>query len=310
MTSVHTLRWTRILALLLAVLTAVPAFAASRDRTPPTTPTNLRVTAVSPTSVTFAWNASSDNSGSFFYVLFSGSTAVSNASMTATTLTHTNLTPGTTYTFRLRARDQALNWSGFSNTVTVTTLPANTPVAAPVLSASVGPTHISLSWTAPANAAPPIRYWIYRDGVQIAAAHQTTSITFYVQPGTSHTYTVRARDGRNIFSDHSNAVSVTTPQPDPNDHTPPSAPTNLSEMHWGGDAEFHVSWSESTDNVSNQDFIRYEVYVNGVFSDVLVGTGARSINFGTIGAMNTVEVIAIDEAGNESPPATLTFLLN
>jgi chitodextrinase len=232
---------------------------------------------------------------------------VANAGQTATTLTLTGLNPNTTYTFRIRARDQSMNWSGYSNAVTAKTLPANTAPAAPVLSAtSFGPTHISLSWTTPANAAPPLRYWIYRDGVQIIAAHQTNSITFYlVAPGTTHTYTVQVRSGT-VFSAHSNAVTVTTPQPDPNDHTPPSTPTNLGESHFG-DAEFWLSWTESTDNVTQQDFIRYDVYVNGELSDIQVGSGARSINYGNFGESNTVEVIAVDEAGNESAPATLTF---
>jgi chitinase len=229
--------------------------------------------------------------------------------MTATTYTWTGLSPNTTYTFRIRARDLSMNWSGYSNPATATTLPANTPPDAPVLSApSVGPTHISLSWTTPANGAPPFRYWIYRDGVQIIAAHQTNSITFYlVAPDTTHTYTVQVRSG-GMFSGHSNAVTVTTPQPDPNDHTPPSTPTNLGENDFG-DAEFWLSWTESTDNVTPQDFIRYDVYVNGELSDIQVGTGAQSINYGNFGEFNTVEVIAVDEAGNESAPATLTFFL-
>jgi chitodextrinase len=299
----------RVLTVLLVLLASATALAASRDRTLPTTPTNFRVTAVSPTSVSFAWNPSTDNSGSFFYVLSANTGQLANTSMTATTYTWTGLNPGTTYTFRIRARDQAMNWSGFSNSVTAKTLPANTAPAAPVLSApSVGPTHISLSWTTPANAAPPFRYWIYRDGVAIVTWHQTNSITFYVTPGTSHTYTVQARTGTGVFSAQSNAVTVTTPQPDPNDHTPPSVPTNLGENDVG-DAEFWLSWTESTDNVTPQDFIRYDVFVNGALSDVQVGTGAQSINYGNFGQSNTVEVIAVDESGNKSAPATLTFVL-
>ncbi|MGE0480024.1 MAG: fibronectin type III domain-containing protein [Phycisphaerae bacterium] len=302
--------WTSTIALLASLITCSTAWAAPRDRTPPTTPTNLHVTAVSPTSVSLAWSPSSDDSGSFFYVLYANNAVVANASMTATTTTLTGLNPSTAYTFLIRARDQALNWSGYSNAVTATTLPADTPPDAPMLSvASVGPTHISLAWTAPANGAPPFRYWIYRDGEQILAWHQTNAITFYlVEPGKTHTYTVQVRSGTGQFSAHSNAVTVTTPKPDPNDHTPPSTPTNLSEMHFG-DAEFWLSWTESTDNVTPQDFIRYDVYVNGELTDILVGTGARSINYGNFGEFNTVKVIAVDEAGNKSEPATLTFLL-
>jgi hypothetical protein len=260
--------------------------------------------------VTFSWNASTDNSGSFFYVLSSNTGQLANTSMTATTYTWTGLNSGTSYTFRIRARDQLMNWSGYSNSVTAKTLPANTAPASPVLTApSVGPTHISLSWTTPANAAPPFRYWIYRDGVAIVTWHQTNSINFYdVAPGTTHTYTVQARTGTGVFSAQSNAVSVTTPQPDANDHTPPSTPMALGENDFG-DAEFWLSWTESTDSVTPQDFIRYDVYVNRELSDVQFGMGAQSINYGHFGESNTVEVIAVDEAGNESAPATLTFIL-
>jgi hypothetical protein len=298
------------LAVLLSLAASPAALAGSRDRTPPTTPGNFRVTAVSPTSVSFAWNPSTDNSGSFFYVLSTSTGQLANTSMTATTYTWTGLNPSTTYKFRIRARDQSMNWSGYSNEVTATTLAANTQPDAPVLTApSVGPTHISLSWTTPANGSPPFRYWIYRDGVEIVAAHQTNSITFYlVAPGTTHTYTVRVRAAGNLFSAHSNAVTVTTPQPDANDHAPPSTPMHLGENDFG-DAEFWLSWAESTDNVTPQDFIRYDVYVNGELSDIQVGSGAQSVNYGNFGETNTVEVIAVDEAGNKSPPATLTFEL-
>lgn len=304
--------WTSLMAMIVAIVGSSTSWAARapRDRTPPTTPTNLRVTAVSSTSVSLAWNPSSDNSGSFFYVLSSNTGELASASMVDTTYTWTGLNPGTTYSFRIRARDHALNWSGFSNTVTATTLPANTPVSPPVLSASAGPTHIALTWTVPPNAAPPVRYWIYRDGVEIMTWVPQASQTFYLlTPGTTHTYTVRARAGTGQFSDHSNPVTVTTPPADPNDDTPPSTPTNLSQSSFG-DGEFWLSWTDSTDDVTPREFIRYNVYVNGMLSDIVVGSGARSINYGNLGEANVVEVFAVDEAGNESDPATLTFLLN
>src|SRR5688500_11750998 len=49
---------------LAVVLLAQPVSAAGkRDNTPPSTPTNVRVVAVTEDSITFAWNASTDNSG-------------------------------------------------------------------------------------------------------------------------------------------------------------------------------------------------------------------------------------------------------
>jgi hypothetical protein len=63
-------------ALHYALATEKAYLAARRDRTPPTTPANFRVTEVSPTSVSIAWNASSDNSGSFVYVLSTNTVTV------------------------------------------------------------------------------------------------------------------------------------------------------------------------------------------------------------------------------------------
>ena len=144
-------------ALLLALLLSAVALGAPKDKTPPTTPTNLQVTAVSPTSVSLSWGPSTDNSGSFFYVLEANNVIVANASMSATTTTLTGLNSATNYTFKIRARDQAMNWSGYSNPATAKTLAANTPPTPPVLSASsVGPTHVSLSWTAPAERRPAL----------------------------------------------------------------------------------------------------------------------------------------------------------
>jgi hypothetical protein len=51
--------------LLIVAFGASTAGAARRDRTPPTTPTNLRITATTDTTISLAWNASTDNSGNF-----------------------------------------------------------------------------------------------------------------------------------------------------------------------------------------------------------------------------------------------------
>jgi len=72
------------LALNLALTVADPVAAGKKsppptgDNSPPTTATNLQATSVGQTSVTLAWNASTDNSGSVTYVEISG--LISNAS--------------------------------------------------------------------------------------------------------------------------------------------------------------------------------------------------------------------------------------
>jgi len=64
-------------------------------------------------------------------------------------------------------------------------------------------------------------------------------------------------------------------------------------------------WQQSTDNVDPQSVIRYDVYVNGVFDHSLMGYGSTVV-YGNAGVENTFQVIAVDSAGNQSAPATLT----
>jgi hypothetical protein len=49
------------------------------------------------------------------------------------------------------------------------------------------------------------------------------------------------------------------------------------------------------------------VFVNGVLSDIAIGSG-RSIVYGEPG-LNTIEVVAIDTAGNRSEAATVQVVL-
>jgi hypothetical protein len=81
------------LALVLALVVVGSVAAATRgDRTRPTTPTNLRVTSLSQTSVTLAWDPSTDKSGSFFYSVNMNGLSFT-VPQTRTTYTITSLTP-------------------------------------------------------------------------------------------------------------------------------------------------------------------------------------------------------------------------
>ncbi|GKU78934.1 M4 family metallopeptidase [Paenibacillus sp. L3-i20] len=89
------------------------------DTQAPTVPTGLASTAVTGTSVSLAWNASTDNVGVTGYEVYSGSTLV--ATVTGTTATINSLTAGTTYSFTVKAKDAASNVSAASSTLSVTT---------------------------------------------------------------------------------------------------------------------------------------------------------------------------------------------
>ena len=148
-------RFAVVLAIVALVLTAAgPAAAAPRrDRTPPTTPTNLRVTATTQTSVSLAWNASTDNSGSLYYIVWGDPLAGFHVvNPPATSVTFGDLDPGTSYTFHVQAWDAAYNSSGVSN-ASATTSNDTTPPTAPsgLTVQSVVGSQVLLSFTAGAD---------------------------------------------------------------------------------------------------------------------------------------------------------------
>jgi chitodextrinase len=300
-------RLSALLVIGIVVVGASTAAAQGRDRTPPTTPTNLRVTATTPYSVTLAWNPSTDNSGKFSYVICCGGTTQASVPQTATSFTYTaGMEAGRSFTFRIYAVDAAGNYSKPSNSVTVR-LPSDTvPPATPAVAVTeVGPTHIALSFRSTDNG-PHVWYWITMNGQTIVAGNNTGTATIApLQPEAAYTFTVRARDFAANWSAESAPLTVTTKPRNPNDHTPPTTPTNLRETHWD-DGETELRWDQSTDDFDPQSILEYRVHVNGVLQDVAVGRG-RSIVYIEVGILNTVTVTAVDTAGNESAPATITI---
>ncbi len=92
----------------------------SGDTQAPSTPANLASSNITQTTVDLSWTASTDNVGVTGYDVYQGNTVV--ATVTGTTRQVPGLTANTAYSFRVKAKDAAGNESGFSNTVSVTTL--------------------------------------------------------------------------------------------------------------------------------------------------------------------------------------------
>jgi chitodextrinase len=89
------------------------------DTQAPTAPANLTAVAGSGPRVDLSWNASTDNVGVTGYEVFRGGALVGTA--TGTSYSDGTVTPGSTYSYQVSARDAAGNRSGFSNTATLTT---------------------------------------------------------------------------------------------------------------------------------------------------------------------------------------------
>jgi hypothetical protein len=89
------------------------------DTTPPSVPNGLAGTATSGTSVALTWNASTDNVGVASYTVFRNGSAI--GTPTTTSFTDTGVSPSTTYSYAVSARDAAGNTSAWSVPVSVTT---------------------------------------------------------------------------------------------------------------------------------------------------------------------------------------------
>jgi chitodextrinase len=279
-----------------------------RGRSPPTAPTDLRVTGIASWSVSLAWGASADDSGSLSYVVHASNGAILTVPQTVTEVAFTSrLEAGFSYSFYITAVDGAGRSSKPSNTVSAT-LPRDTqaPSAPAVSVVEVGPTHVTLEWSS-TDDGPYIFYQVFVDGAPVLWAGRNTSGTVTpLEPGTSYTITVQARDNGINWSPPSAPLTVTTQPPDPSDTTAPTAVTGLTTNGMVFDNEIWLFWDASTDDHDPQAYIRYDVYDNGILVSSMAGF-TRTIFYGTAGVLNEISVFAVDTAGNTSLSATLTI---
>lgn len=219
-------RWKGLGAALLGgavVFMAAPA-AMAANGAGPTPPANLHTVSATSTDIVLAWDASTSKSGGINYaVFFDNNPTPFQASGNTQFDVHLNraigMTPGSTHTFQVRAED-ATGKASFSNKLTASFAPGdNTPPTAPanlhvVSNDSQG---VGLAWD-PSTDESPVSYFV--DGgpcspMQVGSATQFTwpSISSDpvcgLQPGTTYTFSVRARDSFDNDSAFSNSVTVT-----------------------------------------------------------------------------------------------------
>jgi hypothetical protein len=288
---------------LLAVAVIVPeAAAAPRDRSQPSAPANLRITATTSSSVTLAWDAAKSGSAIAYYTVLEKSTwSHFNVPASQTTFTRTRLWPNINHGWVVYAVDTKGNGSAHSNMVTYKTPPDTTAPTAPALSASfVGPTLAELEWTDSVDDVSGVTYTVNVSGRAPQTAYESQAVVPGLTPSTSYTVNVTARDNWGNAAT-SNSVTVTTPA---NDNTaPPTAPGNLLGLEVGS-CEGWLSWNASTDDIDPPSAIRYDAYVNGQFDSSAFGY-TSTIVYATRNGTNTFTIVAVDSSGNESPPSTV-----
>lgn len=295
-----------VVAAVCGLLLAASPASAARDRTPPTTPTNLRITATTANSVSLAWNASTDNSSTFWYCVRTNGDGCIRVDPPRTTLTRSFSLPTTTFTFSVYAVDVAGNRSANSNTVSFTTQADTTaPRPAPVISVTnLLPTRVTISWPrAVDDFGSQVWYTLLVDGSPRLVDTGATSATLLtLDPQTTYVFQVSVRDReRNVASGP--PLAVTTPPK--TDAQAPTAPTGVRADSPDG-LDLEVRWTASTDDTDPQSAIRYDVYLDGVLASV--GLGTRTVASCPSNAPVTIVVRAVDTSGNVSEPsAPLVF---
>jgi chitodextrinase len=288
------------------LLVATPA-SATWDRTAPTTPGNLRITASTANSVSLAWNASTDRSRFWYCVQTNGDGCI-RVDPPRTTITYPGLLPNRTHTFSVYAIDAAGNRSANSNTVSFAT-PGDTtaPSPAPVISvARLLPTRVVLTWPqAVDDFSNQVFTTVFMDGEVLGYADALgppTLTLLSLTPETSYEFqvSVRDRDGNRVTGP---PLVVTTPAR--NNQQAPTAPTGVLASSPDG-LDLLVRWTASTDDADAQADIRYDVYVDGVLSSV----GLSTRTWMSCMSSDPVDIFvrAVDTSGNQSAPsATVTF---
>ncbi|WP_128755268.1 InlB B-repeat-containing protein, partial [Aquimarina sediminis] len=167
------------------------------DNEAPSMPTNLASSNVTANSVSLNWNPSTDNVGVTGYDVYQNNSVV--ATVSSTGYTASGLSPNTTYSFKVKAKDAAGNVSGFSSILNVTTLDGSSPLY------TIGVTTVggSISTHSTRRAMP---YTMSEDGI-------LQSIAFHTEGGTGSVQLGVYNDNNGVPGNRIGQTSITTLQP-------------------------------------------------------------------------------------------------
>ncbi len=180
------------------------------DDEAPSTPTNVAASNETTTSVDLSWTASTDNVGVTGYNVYVDGTF--KKTTTATTTQISNLTPGTSYSFEVEAKDQFNNKSAKSTAINASTLTDGTPPSVPsnVSASNISGTSFKVTWTASTDDTAVTGYTIYVGGVENGTSSTTTYMVTGLTVSTPYTVSVSAQDNSDNSSAQSAAINVTT----------------------------------------------------------------------------------------------------
>jgi chitodextrinase len=287
--------------------TILASTAACSDTLAPNAPATIAQQAVTPTSITLSWPASSDDFGVVGYEVFRDGALV--ASTASTQFSITALQCATMYTLGVRAFDAAGNRSPVTSVLMATSpCPDTTAPSAPVSPAqtSANQSSVALSWGASTDAVGVVGYTVYRDGAVAGSTPGTSYIVASLSCGSTYTIAVEGYDAAGNRSARSSVLARTSACPPPPapapapDTTAPSAPTAVTPTSATATA-ISVSWTAAIDNVG---VTSYGLYRDGSSAGSTSLTNATFSGL-TCGRSYQLAIDAVDAAGNRSSRTTV-----
>ncbi|MDG7050709.1 MAG: fibronectin type III domain-containing protein, partial [Nitrososphaerota archaeon] len=331
---------------------ATPTASSSSSNVPGSV-TNLSATSASPTQINLSWGAPSNNGGAAItgYKIEAKKGAgafevlVANSQSTATSFSHTGLTTGTQYYYRV----SAINSVGTGTQSEVSTTPKDTTTPT-VTATAISPTAITLTWVAPSQTYKQSitgykieekiaqdSYVVIQDNVGSVNTYTITGLT----TGETYTYVVsayftlgaspRSADATATPLSTSNAAppaqtSTATVNPPTNLSATPVSPTQIN-LSWSapstsstivgykievkkGPAQFETltpSTQNSTTKYSHTNLATGTTHVYRIYTITSSGTSLASAE---VSATPTTSTIVTPPPTNAKPPTPPTLSAN
>jgi chitodextrinase len=257
-------------------------------------PGGLHVIDTAENAVTIRWNAVADQPGMAGYKIYLNDILF--GATGDTTYTLEQLLPNTSYTIAISSNYQDSDESPKSPAITVITRSIDTSApTAPsnLIAQQITSYSFQLSWYPSLDDYEIERYMIFIDGNPTFSTYQNYIEVSRLQPNTTYDIAVKAFDTSNNPSPLSNALAVTTADPDTQ---PPTAPTGLTATRISEES-IGLQWNPSADNVGVRD---YKIYLNDVEWHSSTRTEATVAQLQP-GLTYKITVSAVDEGTNESP---------
>jgi chitodextrinase len=275
------------------------------DTQAPSVPTGLTATAASGTQVNLAWNASTDNVGVTGYYVYLNDQPLTTT--TQTSFSHTGLTAGNTYNYRVSAYDAIPNHSAWTAVVSATTTLADTQapsVPTGLTATAASGTQVNLAWNASTDNVGVTGYYVYLNDQPLATTTTTSFSHTGLTAGSTYNYRVSAFDA---VPNHSAWTAAVAAQP--RDTAAPS----VSLTSPAANAKLKGTLTVAASAADDIGVVGVQFQYNGVNLGAEDTSAPYAVTAYTTSVPNgryTLTAIARDAAGNRTTSAPVTVTVS